>query len=71
MLLMFYHIVFLEVSKPYGIILNKLKIKKPACIGNISKNLELEPGIDKSRGSGNENFDFGTCLETLRNKEKF
>ena len=71
MLLMFYHIVFLEVSKPYGIILNKLKIKKPACIGNVSKNLELEPGIDKSRGSGNENFDFGTCLETLRNKGKF
>ena len=34
----FYHIVFLEVSKSYGIIPNGLKIKKAACIGNVSKN---------------------------------
>ena len=34
----FYHIVFLEVSKSYGIIPNGLKIKKAACIGNVSEN---------------------------------
>ena len=34
----FYHIVFLEVSKSYGVIPNDLKIKKDACIGNASKN---------------------------------
>ena len=34
----FYHIVFLEVTKSYGIIPNGLKIKKDACIGNVSKN---------------------------------
>ena len=34
----FYHIVSLEVSKSYGIIPNGLKIKKAACIGNVSKN---------------------------------
>ena len=33
-----YHIVFLEFSKSYGIISNGLKIKKAACIGNVSKN---------------------------------
>ena len=34
----FYHVVFLEVTKSYGIIPNGLKIKKDACIGNVSKN---------------------------------
>ena len=34
----FYHIVFLEVTKTYGVIPNGLKIKKDACIGNVSKN---------------------------------
>ena len=34
----FYQIVFLEVTKSYGIIPNRLKIKKDACIGNVSKN---------------------------------
>ena len=34
----FYHIVFLEVNKSYCIISNGLKIKKAACIGNVSKN---------------------------------
>ena len=34
----FYHIVFLEASKSCGIIPNGLKIKKAACIGNVSKN---------------------------------
>ena len=33
----FYHIVFLKVTKSYGIIPNGLKIKKYAYIGNISK----------------------------------
>ena len=32
----FYHIVFLEVSKSYGVIPNGLKIKRDACIGNVS-----------------------------------
>ena len=35
---MFYCIVFLEVSWSYGIIPNGLKIKKTACLGNVSKN---------------------------------
>ena len=30
--------MFLEFSKSYGIISNGLKIKKAACIGNVSKN---------------------------------
>ena len=30
--------MFLEVSKSYSIIPNGLKIKKTACIGNVSKN---------------------------------
>ena len=30
--------MFLEVTKSYGIIPNGLKIKKDACIGNVSKN---------------------------------
>ena len=34
----FYHVVFLEVSKSYGINPNGLKVKKDACIGNVSKN---------------------------------
>ena len=34
----FYQIVFLEVSKSYGIIRNGLKIIKDACIGNVRKN---------------------------------
>ena len=34
----FYHIVFLEVSKWYGIIPNGLKINKATCIGNVSEN---------------------------------
>ena len=34
----FYHTVFLEVSKSYCIIPNGLKIKKAACLGNVSKN---------------------------------
>ena len=34
----FYHIVFLEVSKSYGIIRNGLKIKKTACLRNVSEN---------------------------------
>ena len=34
----FYHTVFLEVTKSYGIISNGLKVKKDACIGNVSKN---------------------------------
>ena len=33
-----YRIVFLEVNKSYGIIPNGLKIKKAACIGNVSEN---------------------------------
>ena len=42
-----YHIVLPELSKSYGIIPNGFKIKKAACIGNVSKtfitswNLEL------------------------------
>ena len=40
----FYHIVFLEVSKSYGIITNGSKIRKDACIGNVSKNLKLSKG---------------------------
>ena len=35
---MFYHIVFLEVSKSHGIIPNRLKIKKAACNANVSEN---------------------------------
>ena len=34
----FYQIEFLEIGKSYGIIPNGLKIKKAACIGNVSKN---------------------------------
>ena len=34
----FYHTVFLEVSKSYGITSNGLKIKNAACIRNVSKN---------------------------------
>ena len=52
----FYRIVFFEVSKLYGIIPNELKIKKAACVGNISRNFccFLETGNDKSRGSTDE-----------------
>ena len=35
---MFYHTVFLEVSKSYGNILNGSIIKKAACIRNVSEN---------------------------------
>ena len=35
----FYHIVFLKVTKSYGIIPNGLKIKKDPYIGNVSKNV--------------------------------
>ena len=37
----FYLVGFLEVSKSYGIILNGLKIKKAAYIGNVTKTLLL------------------------------
>ena len=37
----------------------------------LSLSLFLEPGIDKSRGSVNGSFDFGTCPKTLRNRGKF
>ena len=38
MLIEHFIIVFLEVTKTYGIIPNGLKIKKDACIRNVSKN---------------------------------
>ena len=34
----FSNIVFLEVSESYGIIPNRLNIKKSACVGNVSTN---------------------------------
>ena len=72
MLIEHFVILFLEGSKSYGIIPNGLKIKKGACIGNVRTLLLL--GIwnwQKQRGSVNGNFDFGTCVETLRNRGRF
>ena len=45
----FYHIVFLEVSKSYGVIPNGLKIKKDACIGNTSKNFVTTWALELSK----------------------
>ena len=45
----FYHIVFLEVSKSYGVIPNGLKIKKDACIGNASKNFVTTWDLELSK----------------------
>ena len=45
----FYHIVFLEVSKSYGIITNGSKIRKDACIGNVSKNFVTSWNMELSK----------------------
>ena len=41
-----YRIVFLEVNKSYGIIPNGLKIKKAACIGNVSENFVTSSNLE-------------------------
>ena len=45
----FYNIVFLRVSKSYSIIPNGLKIKTPACIGNVSKNLVTSCNLELTK----------------------
>ena len=45
----FYHIVFLEVSKSYGIIPNGLKIEKAVCIGNVSKNFATSWNLELTK----------------------
>ena len=69
----FYHIVFLEVTKSYGIIPNGLKIKKDVCIGNVSKSFVASWDLQlfKAEIQLMEVFDFGTCPETFRNRRKF
>ena len=47
-------IVFLEVSKSYGINPNGLKIKKDSFIGNVSKNFVTSWNLELTKAS----FDF-------------
>ena len=49
-----YRIVFLEVNKSYGIIPNGLKIKKAACIGNVSENFVTSWSLELTKAEVQE-----------------